>query len=52
MILETVLALAIILRMKKYFKYVKNFHIKDRKLKSKTVRLGRGNAKLKKYLLT
>ena len=33
-----------------YFKYVKNFHIKDRKLKSKTVRLGRGNAKLKKIL--
>ncbi len=33
-----------------YFKYVKNFHIKDRKLHGKTVRLGKGNAKLKKIL--
>ncbi len=28
---------------KKYFKYVKNIHIKDRKKFSKTVRLGKGN---------
>ena len=33
-----------------YFNYVKNFHIKDRKFNSKTVRLGKGDAKLKKIL--
>ena len=33
----------------KYFKYVKNIHIKDRKLKGKTVRLGFGNWEYKKF---
>ena len=32
-----------------YFKYVKNIHIKDRKLKGKTVRLGFGNWQYKKF---
>jgi L-ribulose-5-phosphate 3-epimerase len=34
-----------------YFEYVKNFHIKDRKLHGKTVRLGKGDANLKKILI-
>ena len=33
-----------------YFKFIKNFHIKDRLLHGKTVRLGNGNAKIKKIL--
>ncbi len=33
----------------KYFKYVKNIHIKDRKFKGKTVRLGLGNWEYKKF---
>ena len=33
-----------------FINYVKNFHIKDRKFNSKTVRLGKGDAKLKKIL--
>ncbi len=33
----------------KYFKYVKNIHIKDRKLRGKTVRLGFGNWEYKKF---
>lgn len=33
-----------------YFKFIKNFHIKDRVLHGKTVRLGNGNAKLQKIL--
>ena len=33
-----------------YFKYIKNVHIKDRLYKGKTVRLGRGDAKLLKIL--
>lgn len=34
---------------KVYFKYVKNIHIKDRKKKSTTVRLGQGNWNYKKF---
>ena len=34
----------------KYFKYVKNIHIKDRKYKGKTVRLGKGDANFKETL--
>ena len=34
----------------KYFKYVKNFHIKDRRYKGKTVRLGQGNTNLREIL--
>ena len=34
---------------KVYFKYVKNIHIKDRKKKSKTIRLGQGNWNYKKF---
>ncbi len=33
----------------KYFSYVKNIHIKDRKFKGKTVRLGDGNCDFKKF---
>ena len=33
----------------KYFKYVKNIHIKDRKYKGNTVRLGSGNWDYKKF---
>lgn len=33
----------------KYFKYVKNIHIKDRILNGKTVRLGKGNWDYKKF---
>ena len=33
----------------KYFKYVKNIHIKDRFLNGHTVRLGKGNWKYKKF---
>ena len=33
----------------KYFKYVKNIHIKDRVLNGKTVRLGKGNWDYKKF---
>ena len=33
----------------KYFKYVKNIHIKDRILHGKTVRLGKGNWNYKKF---
>ena len=33
----------------KYFKYVKNIHIKDRKLFGTTVRLGEGNVDFKKF---
>ena len=33
----------------KYFKYVKNIHIKDRKLGGGTVRLGKGNWNYKKF---
>lgn len=35
---------------KKYYDLIKNVHIKDRKFKGKTVRLGLGNAKLKKII--
>lgn len=34
---------------KKYFKYVKNIHIKDRKFKGVSVRLGTGNYNFKKF---
>ena len=34
---------------KKYFKYVKNIHIKDRKFKGVSVRLGMGNYNFKKF---
>ena len=33
-----------------YSKFIKNIHIKDRLLFGKTVRLGNGNAKIKKIL--
>lgn len=33
----------------KYFKFVKNIHIKDRNLNGKTVRLGKGNWKYKNF---
>jgi sugar phosphate isomerase/epimerase len=33
----------------KYFKYVKNIHIKDRILNGKTIRLGKGNWDYKKF---
>ena len=35
---------------KKYFNYIKNFHVKDRFYKGKTVRLGKGNSNLLEIL--
>ena len=34
----------------RYYDLIKNVHIKDRKLKGSTVRLGLGNARLKKII--
>ena len=36
---------------KKYFKYVKNIHLKDRKKHGATVRFGSGNANFKKLFI-
>ena len=36
---------------KKYFRYVKNIHLKDRIKYGSTIRFGHGNADFKKYLL-
>ena len=34
---------------KKYFKFVKNIHIKDKKLKGKSVKLGKGDFNFKNF---
>ena len=47
MILVTVQEINIILIQKKYFKHVKNIHLKDKDAKQKSVRLGNGNADFK-----